>query len=148
MFNRYLEKAIQSCREHNHEKSACQKLCAVIVKGNKIISVGFNKAGTHPLIEEYRKHKNVCTIHAEVDAVLKARNKIDDLSGCKIYIARVRWNDTEIAPSIGLSKPCSMCHNILFDFGIKKVQYTLNDLDSYGMMVITKKKEIADDLWP
>lgn len=141
MIHRIINRTIAKCRSHKHNKAAHQKLCALVVKGNKVISVGYNKVGTHPIVEKFKTNNNVDTIHAEIDAVLRAKNKIGDLTGCTVFIARVKWADKPEHPSIGLSKCCDMCHDVLRSLGIKKVVYTLdNQAGSYDMMTITDRK--------
>jgi deoxycytidylate deaminase len=67
--------------------------------------------------------------HAEMDAVLKARGKID-LRGSKIYVIR-----TKLSGGLGMAKPCEICQHILFNYGVKRAYYSIGE-DEYGVMKI------------
>ena len=69
------------------------KMGAAIVKGNSLVSVGFN-------------HR---AIHAEASAIGRR-----DVKGCDIYVARQRR---------GKSKPCEKCMRLLKEAGIRKFHY-------------------------
>lgn len=89
------------------------KIGAVVVKKNKILSLGFNKPNkTHPASPNFWK-----TTHAEFDAIWSC-NK-EDLKGASIYIFRQHKNGC-----LASSKPCKDCHNLIVYSGIKKVYYT------------------------
>lgn len=119
---RYLDKAI---RELKKEKDPDTRLstyhCAVIVSGGRVISIGRNKYKYHEVMDAFSHSNFTCTIHAEADAVIKARGKVD-LTGCKIYVARLGKNG-----KIGLSAPCKVCTAILQAYGIKKAFYTVDE---------------------
>ena len=79
-------------------QSSCRmKHGSVIVKGGRVISTGVNKERSHPRIVSSEHIKDHCSVHAEVDAIKKAK----DVSGATIYVARVnrRGEDRD-------SKPC------------------------------------------
>lgn len=87
------------------------KLGAVIAKGNKIISTGYNKKQINLKFGSgYNK-----TLHAEGDAIRNAIKNKKCLKGTTIYIWRK--NDR-------LSKPCKCCHKHIKKYGIKKVVYS------------------------
>jgi deoxycytidylate deaminase len=125
IFNRYLRSAIDVMKEV--DKGHLEyNLAAVLVSGGRILSIGYNKAGHRGLVEAY-KHHPWANIHAEVDAVLQVRRKID-LTGSKIYVARSRDDG-----SVGHARPCDMCQAILKAYGIKRAYYTIDET-SYGVM--------------
>ena len=131
---KYITIASQFCREHNHDMKVF-KLTAVIVRGGNVISVGYNKSSTNAFVEHYtdivRGSRDYClSTHAEMDAILKCRDKTD-LVGCKIYIARIRKDNDKL----GLARPCEICQRALFNYGIKKAYYSI-DSNSYGVMKI------------
>lgn len=95
-----------------HSDHPAHKLGAVIVKGNKIISVGFNKNKTHTKSNHAWKR-----LHAEISAILKAKQ---DLTGCSIYVYRETKNG-----DLGIAKPCSSCSAAIKETGIKKIYYTI-----------------------
>lgn len=142
MMNRYLKFAIEQAHDHEYDNTTVFKHCAVIVKGGSIISIGFNKSSTNSFVEYYTdkvrgpNRKYNLSTHAEQDSVLKVRNKTD-LTGCKIYVARIR-PPTSPDGKVGLSRPCAICRQVLFAYGITKAYYTISD-DEYGVMKISKK---------
>jgi deoxycytidylate deaminase len=85
---------------------------AAIVKGNKIISLGFNKNKTNPNSNHIYK-----THHAELDVILKSRR--EDLSDCVLYIYRETKNG-----ELGNSYPCQYCQELLKKVNIKSVCYS------------------------
>lgn len=96
------------------ELSECKQRhgCAVF-RGNRLLSVGFNKSHTNNKWLE--GHELPHTTHAEVDAC----KKVEDLTGCTIYVARIFRNGSE-----ALSRPCNACAKYLIDRGAKAVVYT------------------------
>lgn len=94
---------------------------AAIVKGNYVISEGFNKNKTHPF-QSMHNARTMCispnpNIHAEVDALIYSR--YSDLSGCEIFVYRAMVDGT-----IANCRPCKACVNALKDAGVKHVYYT------------------------
>lgn len=94
-----------------HSDHPAHKLGAVIVKGNKVVSVGFNKNKTHTKSNHAWKR-----LHAEISAIIKAKQ---DLTGCSIYVYRETKNG-----DLGMSKPCPSCFSAIRESGIKIVYYT------------------------
>ena len=89
-----------------------QKLGAVMVLGNKIITDGYNTSKTSPVQKEYNKYRNFAYdtlnnggIHAEMMCLLRTRYMNDiDWSRVCIYIYREKKDGM-----IGLAKPCEAC---------------------------------------
>lgn len=94
------------------------KLAAIIVKGNRIVSIGINDQKTHPK-SDTRFNK----LHAELAAIIRSRT---DLRGASIYVYREQKNG-----EIGCSFPCSACYEAIRSAGIKRIYYS--DYDSYKM---------------
>ena len=93
------------------------KVGAVISKGNKIISVGYNGfpkniKDDHRL--ENRDLKNKIVAHAEVNTILHAQK---DLTGCTITTYPI--------------PPCSQCATFIITAGISKVVAPLNIPDRW-----------------
>ena len=102
MNTKFFDIAKQLAQLSDHKQ---HKMGVVITRGNKIVSKGYNKVKTHP------KSANFCkTIHAEFDAVMKARS---DLEGSVIYIYRERKNG-----DLGMARPCEFCQKLLMSEGI------------------------------
>jgi deoxycytidylate deaminase len=90
-------------------------LCAIIIKKNRVLSVGYNQSKTHSI----SKDTVVQMIHAEMHAILKCQGGA--LKGAEMIVARARADR-----KAGLAKPCSVCQGILRRCGIKRVLYTTN----------------------
>jgi deoxycytidylate deaminase len=85
--------------------------CA-IVRGNQIVSLGFNKIKTHPKAKTpYRQ------LHAEITAILAADKR--DLRGCEVYTFREHKDGT-----LAIAKPCVHCQMALAEVGIGKAHFT------------------------
>ena len=92
------------------------RLGAVIVKGHRILSTGYNE-------KRYSKLINRPTLHAEASAVLKLlkENRLGDLAGSTIYVSRFTRGGR-----IGMALPCRACHDLLSSVGVSRVVYTLD----------------------
>jgi len=135
--NPHLETALSFARHFKHDPKLPAILTAMIVSGGRVLSVGFNRrTPSGNGLQEYYKTNPFCnSIHAEVDAVLSARKKID-LRGSKMYIVRRQRGDCAENPKIVLAKPCEMCQAVLFSYGIKRATYTVSN-NEYGILKIT-----------
>ena len=130
--HKFLNMAKQNAFAFDYDPYLEYHLCAIIVKGGKVLSVGYNKQATNSFVEHFtdrvRGMRDYClSTHAEMDAVLKARSKTD-LRGSKIYVARVRRNG-----ELGMARPCSICQTVLHSYGVKRAYYTISD-NEYGVM--------------
>jgi deoxycytidylate deaminase len=96
-------------------------LGAVIVKGNYIVSKGFNQTKSHPAQFHYnqdtRYQSSQHSIHAEVDALVKSKDT--DLEGAEIYIYR-----ENAAADLASSRPCPACQRAISESGISTIFYT------------------------
>lgn len=98
------------------------KVGCVILKGNRIISIGFNKLKYNKVwCNPERK-----TLHAEASAIkTSGKNK---LKNGIAYIYREKHDG-----SIGLARPCSDCMKKLKDFGIKTIYYSIDEYPYYNV---------------
>lgn len=116
-------KAVSETANHNSFM-----IGAAIVVGKSIISVGANdKDRSHPLQKKYnafRFNDDKCkhSIHAEIDAITKAKNQIDDFSDAKLFVYRLQKNG-----NLGIARPCKGCMEAIKDFGIKEIYYSTNE---------------------
>jgi deoxycytidylate deaminase len=91
------------------------KVGAAILKGSRLISIGWNDSRkTHPS-SGTRYHG----IHAEFSAIVG--NYKTSLHGATIFVARLKKN------CLGMAKPCPACEQLIREAGIKKVYFTNND---------------------
>lgn len=109
----WFEKLKKERLKSDHHQHA---LSAVVLYKGVPLAFGFNKlVKTHPITRKYDRHK---TIHAEISAVLKVRHHAL-LSKCTLVVYR---EDRHGNPAMAM--PCSVCHQILKELGIKKVTYS------------------------
>jgi dCMP deaminase len=89
-------------------KDPSTKVGAVITRGNRIVSVGYNGfpqgVKDHPGRYEDREMKYKIIVHAERNAIIFAAQ---DLTGCTLYTTPFM--------------PCSTCAGIVIQSGIKRV---------------------------
>jgi len=92
-------------------------IAAVIVKGNRVLSIGVNKNKTHP--KQINPHTNKIgnSTHAELDAILGVSK--ENLQGATIYVAR-QTADGKPANA----KPCKCCMKVIEAAGISRVFFT------------------------
>ena len=96
----------------------------VIVKGNRVISLGTNKLKTHT-----RANNTYQQLHAEIVAILAADRH--DLKGCNAYTYRAHKDGT-----LAIAKPCVHCQMALAEAGIAKAYFTIDG--GHQEMTITK----------
>ena len=109
------------------------KLGAIIFRGNKVISTGFNKNKTHPTA---RKYFQFGSIHAEIDAIVHA---IENVKGASILVCRTLKNGN---PAI--AKPCAMCVQVMREFGIKEVFWTIQNIPFWDYSLIKDLYNLID----
>lgn len=91
---------------------------AVIVKGGRVLSVGWNKNRNHPKVVSPEHIKSDCSYHAEEVAIREAGEA--NVKGAVIYVARINRNGHDRD-----SKPCSKCAALIEKVGIKRVIFTM-----------------------
>lgn len=106
---KFFDLAAKVSKLSTHSKHA---MGAVLVRKNRVVSVGSNQNKTHTRSNTPYKH-----IHCEFSAILNS--KLDDFSDCSIYITRVTPGG-----KLGLSYPCAHCLKMLKSLDIKTVYYT------------------------
>lgn len=105
-FIRIAKKISQKSDHHSH------KMTCLIVKGSRIIGVGYNKLrkksakSPHPYF----------SIHAEYAAVIYAKHAV---SGATAFIFRQTKDGT-----FATAKPCASCYQFLVNQGISEIVYT------------------------
>lgn len=142
--HKYLKMATSYADSHNYHHNIDYYLAAVIIKGGKPISIGYNKHNTNAFVEHYADiargaGRDFClSTHAEMDAVLKIRGKID-LRGTKIFVARRKKMGC-----VGMARPCTICQHVLYNYGIRKAYYTI-DNNTFGVMRIVNPAKCYND---
>lgn len=124
---KFLNKAEEVSKLSDHYR---HKIGAVIVKGRKVVSIGFNTLSkSHPLQAYYAScvgREEAIYLHAEMAAIVATgvANKAcaGDLEGCTIYVFR-RGLDGKVR----MSRPCKSCMKALKDFGIRCIVYSTDE---------------------
>lgn len=122
-------------------KTTCDKLTAhlvaVIVKGGSIISWSSNLPKMNAYTAIMTDNPDCFSIHAEVAAIFRARQKTD-LRGCKMFVARITKDNkiTQSPGKIALAMPCKTCARAIANYGIKRVIYTIGP-NEFGTLNIT-----------
>ncbi len=139
--NRFLEMAKQQAISHEYDDSLDYRLAAIIVSGGRTMSVGYNKRCRNSFVRHYQKGiRDHCqATHAEMDAILRARKKVD-LTGSKIYVARVGGHGGK---EYAMGRPCDMCENVLYRYGIVKAFYSIDE-NHFGEMKIMSQGTVKD----
>lgn len=89
------------------------KLGAVITKGNRVLSTGYNEI-------RYNRFINKGTIHAEEAAIVKLlkENRLDDLARSELYVTRISKCGDAVC-----SRPCCRCYNLIRVVGITRIHF-------------------------
>jgi tRNA(Arg) A34 adenosine deaminase TadA len=95
---------------------------AVLVRGGAIVGLGINSEKYCSVGRNYRpEEKGNATYHAEIKALLNIPRHIS--KGAVMYVARCSKNGEDDR----MSKPCTMCHAVMEERGIRKVYYTVDN---------------------
>lgn len=127
----FLALAVQEALKSDHY----HRMGAIIFNKKSILSRGYNKSFrfAHNLHPKYTRYPN--SIHAEVDAILKARKS---LKGAEILVVRLGKRG-----ELRLALPCVYCMSYLQDIGIKRVYYS-DRLSGISDMKITEENIIKN----
>ena len=110
-----LKAAIREAKKSEHHQAT---IGAVIFKGNKIISKGFNALRHCSKIKpQFKEFYN--SIHAEQRAILSVNGSI---KGYDILVVRLKKDG-----SYGLAKPCDMCQGFIEFKKLRYVYYTTDE---------------------
>ena len=114
-----MDRLIEFAKEEAQKSEYEIKLGCIIFDKNKIVSKGHNyrQKSIKSLTKKFLKWEN--SIHAEVDAIIKARV---DLKGLSMLIVRIN-NQGELR----FAKPCNHCRGYIDHVGIKKIYYSIKD---------------------
>lgn len=93
-----------SCRQY--------KMCALLVKGGRIIKIGLNR--NIPALTKTDYYPEYCQVHAETDCLVGVER--ETLEGATLYIAGRSKSGFPV-----LSKPCRHCQHFLTQFPLKAI---------------------------
>jgi deoxycytidylate deaminase len=110
---------IKICIEEAKKSIHHCRVGAVIFSNKRIISKGRNhpQKATRNITKKFIRWKN--TVHAEVDAIIKARRS---LKGMSIIVIRINKKE-----EMKLAKPCRYCLMYIDYVGIKNIYYSTNN---------------------
>jgi len=112
--NTLIKLAVEEAHKSNHK----QKVGCVIFDKKRILSKGYNTCQKSVRKLHPRFQKFPFSVHAEVDAIIKAKK---DLKGSSVLVVRINKKD-----EFRLSKPCNNCMNYIEYVGIKNIFYTID----------------------
>ena len=106
-------------------KDPSSKVGAVITRGKFVVSVGFNGfpkgiADSADRLEN-REIKYPTILHAEINAVLSARQ---DIRGCALYVTPYM--------------PCPQCAAVVVQSGISRIVYTPSENEKWGKPALSE----------
>jgi len=113
---------------------------AVIARGSRVISFGVNKYKTHPLQINHHTGRLGGSIHAELDAILKAPYRYRKDS--QMCIGRVLKDG-----SPGNARPCKNCCKLLSDSGIYIIAYSTSSGDVVKEDLRNGRKELEGSIF-
>lgn len=104
-------------------KSKRKKVGALVVKGNTIISDGYNgtPTGFPNDCEDIDGKTHWYVLHAEANAILKTARSTQDISGSTLYVTL---------------SPCRDCCKLIIQSGIKRVIYIEDYRDLDGIKIL------------
>jgi len=112
------QRYLDICCKLANKSSLAHKHGCIIVKNGKIISQAFNTKLIAKLYESVPT-----SIHAEVAAIKKVKNKNQLNGNCELYVVRV---GTPNHYTTKYSKPCETCTHFINKFKIRTVYYSVN----------------------
>lgn len=121
-----MAKIASSCSDYN------PSIGCAIYRGNKLVSIGFNKKKSHPKLANSDRFYS---LHAEMSALLNAKQ---DVSGCTMYVYREFRGNGKPA----LAKPCTNCMPSIIEAKISRVVYTDNT-NELGYSIIKLTNNLA-----
>ena len=121
--DRFSEKIFDLLKEEsrNADRVKSSQHAACVVYKKQILSVGWNRKKSHPMMSRFSYKEHQIYLHAEVDALIRAINQYGNeiLKESDLYVLR-----TTKAGNVADSKPCSGCTDVINAFGIKNVYWS------------------------
>ena len=108
----------------SHSKAVTKKVGAILVKDNRIISIGYNgtPCGFDNLCEENGFTKKE-VLHAESNCITKCAKSTESTDGAELYVTL---------------SPCFECSKLIIQSGINKVYYKEKYRDTSGLELLKK----------
>ncbi|MFL1672666.1 hypothetical protein [Paenibacillus dendritiformis] len=114
MKNKHIRR-INLCLQYASRKSKVSKYkhCSMLIKGNRVLSIGINREKAGCLGDPIYEQKGW---HSELDCLYKMSPEC--IKGSVLYVAGINNNN------ILLSKPCIHCQRYLEKFDLKAIYYS------------------------
>lgn len=118
---KYIDEAIQLARAG--ERVGGARLGAILVIGNRVMSMGQNLYKTHPMQKRFARRPDAIFQHAEINCLINflRNNDAAELKKATLYVGRVFGEEMD---QIGEAKPCPGCTKAINHYGIGKVVHT------------------------
>jgi deoxycytidylate deaminase len=116
-YQKFVKAGLELAQAAHRDRDCYYQLCALVVKRNRVISVGYNNPKTHPLA-----HTKMRQLHAEMDAIIGCTKA--ELDGAEIVVVRARRDG-----KVGMAKPCRACDDFIRRVGLRRVYYTVDSMD-------------------
>lgn len=102
------------------------RICAAVVyKHREVISVGYPRRKSHPVQKTFGRNEYSIFLHAEIDALLRAKKLVRMDNNYAIYVARVKHKGAQDSDFIeGNAKPCEGCMQFINKCGINTLIYS------------------------
>jgi len=103
------------------------RICAAVVfKHREAVSLGFPRKKSHPVQKEFGRNEFSVYLHAEVDAIIRARKLVKIGNEHSLYVVRVKHPSAQSEEFIvGNAKPCTGCTRFIHRCGIGTTHYTI-----------------------
>lgn len=105
-FIKICKKLAEYSDHHQH------KMAALIIKKNKLLSLGYNQLKTHPKSPHFFR-----STHAEFACIKQL--SLEQLRGSTILVYREQRDGT-----LANARPCESCLKLIIQSGIKKIVFT------------------------
>jgi deoxycytidylate deaminase len=111
--NSIIAKVVKEAKKSTHR----YRIGAIIFRKKKVLSLGHNHKlkGVRSFNPQFKNRYN--SIHAEVDAIIKART---NLKGAEILVVRINKKEQFL-----LSEPCENCKKYIEYVEIKNIFYSI-----------------------
>lgn len=118
---KFIDEALQLARAGDRVGGA--RLGAMLVVGNRVVSMGQNLYKTHPMQKRFARRPDAIFQHAEINCLVNflRNNDAEELQKATLYVGRVLGDDLEL---VGEAKPCPGCMKAINHYGIRKVVHT------------------------
>ena len=97
------------------------KMGAVVYRRRQLLAAGCNQLKSHPVQARYRNRNDRIYLHAEINAIIRAKQDLTGTSMTVVRLKKLRQFSSET--TLGISLICSGCRAACEAAGIKEVNY-------------------------